>query len=156
MPFPTLQIPEFLTLKREIETYPRMHGEYLIDLVSIAHLRAGGLNENDILDEVYCHWSGVASVEDLLYRGEGDGYEVSTQHLLETLVDGLKGGAAVGHTIDSMPEQEALRFSQRFLDLFEQPRGYMGMGITDRCIFEHGLLLMDQNHAGLLLVLEDD
>jgi len=63
----------------------------------------------------------------------------------------------VGHTRDTISPEKAEEFAQRFFDFFNSPRGYSGMVLGDPSyVFENGLLLLDDERAGLLLILEND
>lgn len=158
MDFQTSPDPVFAQLKKAIEDHPRACGTYLIDLVPIQQARALNLSDDQILDELYCWWSKTPELIHSIGAKSWTPYEMDgIDDIRELMVYALKGGSAVGHTFDTIPEAKALDFAQSFLQFFEKPRAFRGMGIGDNVyLLEEGVLLLDQNVAGILLVMEND
>lgn len=158
MDFQTSPDPVFAQLKKEIEEHPRTCGTYLIDLVSIQQARALNLSDDHILDELYCWWSKTSELIHPVGAESWTPYEMDgVDDIKEMMVYAMKGGSAVGHTFDTIPEAKALDFAQRFLQFFARPRAFRGMGIGDPVyLLEEGVLLLDHDVAGILLVMEND
>ena len=161
---------EVSRLRDALALSPRIDGIYQLELVDIRPLRTQGCSQNEILDVLYDQWVDhkahqkqrekhpefYAKTTALDVTSWQD-YEVKQEHALEWLTYGLRGGGGVGHTTDTISPEKAEEFAQRFFNFFSSPHAYSGMALGDPSyVFENGLLLLDDERAGLLLILEND
>lgn len=159
---------DFEILKAEILKYPRLCGYYKIELADISDLRLKGLTQDQIIDHLYEMWADHEA--HVTYRQKypfpepkpedlpsWTNWEGEASDAIELLAYGLQGGGAVGHTVDAIAPAKAQEFAERFVNLFHSPRMYRGLGFGDPMhVFEHGILLLDDTHAGMLLIVESD
>ncbi|MDX1433134.1 MAG: hypothetical protein R3286_11870 [Gammaproteobacteria bacterium] len=152
--------PDFLDLRERVLAHPRMHGYYLVDLVSIEALRAAGRSEEEILDEVLEHFddSPWPPPEERPADLTWVEHEVDAAHAREAAMEALVGGSQVGHTRDTIPPRAARQMWQDFERLFgDERRYYVGMGLGDsRYVYLHGAVIVDRERAGILWVVESD
>lgn len=151
---------EFRALRRRVSRFPRMHGYYLIDLVSIEALRAAGRSEEQILDTVLEHfddepWPPADRRPDNVSWTE---HEVDRSRADEVAIRALVGGRDVGHTRETMPADTARDIWREFEALFdERRRYYAGMGLGNHAYsYLHGVVVVDRARAGILWVVEND
>jgi hypothetical protein len=160
MQFKTIANQEFVELKAEIESYPRLCGHYLVDLIAIPGLPEGGVDREMFLKELFQYFddhewpppSGRAT--DQSWDDYQCDRDVATAHVVEALV----GGRSIGHTDETMSHAKALEFWYRFEALLEEPRHYYtGMGLGDQeQVFLYGAVIVGSDAAGLLWIAESD
>ena len=161
MNFSTVNDPEFLILKQAIEAHPRLCGYYIIDIISITDLRNAGVSQADILDKVIAYFDDPAKEPHLNYVPDDStwlDYEVGMDAARGAVIEALVGGPGVGHTHDTIPPQDAERYFNIFTALFGSERQYyvrLGIGNSEY-VFQRGALVVDQQRAGILWIVEDD
>ena len=160
--FSTLANDRFQALRASVLAHPRMHGYYIIDLVSIEHLRAIGYTEEAIIDALYDYWNDDPSKpdptdipQDQTWQGD---YAVSFDEAKELAIEVLVGGSAVGHTVDTIPRALVEHFVTAFINLFDTERRYYArLGLGNReYVFLQGIVVTDPQKAGILWVVEGD
>jgi hypothetical protein len=154
----TVDNSDFRQLRSQIESYPRLCGYYLIDLISVVDLAEEELDESDMLSRAFQHlddqeWPAVRPTDHtwLDYRVER---KIARAHTIEALV----GGAAIGHTRKAMPSAKAEEFFDRFEEFFGPERHYyVGMGLGDQAYtFQSGVGIADGHLVGLLGIVDGD
>lgn len=159
---------EFGVLRSEILRFPRLRGYYKIEMSDISDLRVQAVSLEKILDHLYDLWGEHEALEK--YRQihpfpkpkpedlpSWVDHEGDADDAVELLAYGLQGGGAVGHTIDAIPPALAQEFAERFVSFFDHPRMFRGLGFGDPMyVFEHGIVLIDETKAGMLLIIESD
>ncbi len=156
----TLQLPEFLTLKSQITSYPRSSGYYLIDLVSIEVLTHQPLLEDEKLDLLFQHFDDQEWPPKLERPQDQswEDYTVERSKARDHLIESLIGGNSIGHMSDTIPTSEANSIYKDFELLFSPPCKYfinMGLGSYDY-VFQLGLAIVDNQRAGFIGVIEND
>ncbi|ULH17989.1 hypothetical protein MF271_23805 (plasmid) [Deinococcus sp. KNUC1210] len=162
--------PALEELRAELAQYPRMDGYYQLDLVSITLLRQARMTQNEILNALYDCWAphkaiaayrvafpliGTPNLEER--TPEYDDYEYTVENALEALTYELKGGSGIGHLVDTISPAKAAELATRFFALFRSPQAYRGLGLADPFfVFEQGVVLLDDERAGCLLMIESD
>lgn len=156
----TVDDPAFVDLRRRVARFQRMHGYYIVDVVSIESLRNAGKTQEQILDAVFEHfddqaWPPAADRPSGVYWED---HEVSASKARESAVQALIGGSQIGHTRDTIPSTTAHSLWSEFESFFqEQRRYYTGMGLGDsKYAYLHGAAIVDQHRGGILWVVEGD
>ncbi len=160
---------KFEQIKTDLSQYPRSHGYYRFEFVSIQSLRKEKLSQEEILEAIFQLWtdheliqSNQAKFPSLLSLTSAqlprwEEHEVTLQDGLDGFIQELQGSSSIGHTTDTIPPGSARALAEDFASLFHQPRCYRGLGICDpQYVFEHGLALVDAVRAGAILIVEDD
>jgi hypothetical protein len=156
-----LEPDDFVALRRDIESHPRLCGYYLVKHVSIADLRARDCTDEDIAEEVFRYFDDHPwpSIDD---RPETDqkweDYLADESTARRQLIEYLVGGGSIGHLEVTIPEPRAAEYVERFDALFPEPKiYYLGMGFGDRkYVFSGGVVIVSSNTAGCLWVVEND
>lgn len=137
-------------LQAELATRPRRHGYYLVRMVA---------REHRSLDEVFAllddqTWPPVSGSPD----HDWDGHQIDEAEATTLAVEALVGGHHIGHTHDTIPAAQAEALWRRFRGLFAaQARCYGRLGLGDPSyVFQLGAAVVDDHHAGVLAVVEDD
>ncbi|ULH18075.1 hypothetical protein MF271_24260 (plasmid) [Deinococcus sp. KNUC1210] len=164
--------PALEELRAELAQYPRMDGYYQLDLVSIKILRQARMTQNEILKALYDRWApheanaayraafpfpliGTPTLEQR--TPEFNDYESTVENALEALTYELKGGSGIGHLADTISPVKAAELATRFFALFRSPQAYRGLGLADPFfVFEQGVVLLDDERAACLLMIESD
>jgi hypothetical protein len=145
-------------LRNILGQYPRMHGYYLVNFVPLPpgwrddeeESLATAFGELDDQE-----WKPVElRPKDQLWVDCEVQEAEARVHALEALV----GGGAVGHSSDTVPKGDALAIWQRFRELFaSEARFFMGLGFGDSAyVFQLGVVVLDDEKAGCLCVVESD
>lgn len=160
MRFVTSKSPEFAELKAEVESYPRLSGYYIIDLVAIPGFPDHDADRENLLDELFQHFDDRdwPPPRDRPTDQTWDDYERDRQVAADHAVEALIGGPQIGHTAFTIGPAKALEFWNRFESLFSEPRHYYtGMGFGDpEHVFLHGAVIIDNHKAGILWIVESD
>lgn len=152
--------PEFLKLKEEIESHPRLCGYYLIKLVSIAELRARSLSDEEIAELVFRDFDDQEWPPDDQRPTDQSwaDYIRDRNAAFEHTVEALVGGGPIGHTHVTIERPLAEVYFSRFEALFDEPRSYYtGMGFGDpEQVLVYGVSIISRTRAGLLWIAESD
>lgn len=158
--FQTIVDPVFVKFRRKISRYPRMHGYYLMDVVSIESMRSAGLTQEEILDAVFEFfddqtWPPPADRPSDVSWSQ---HEVEGEVAEQIAVRALIGGTEVGHKRDTMPPKVARSLWREFQGFFQgERRYYVGMGLGDyKYAYLQGAAVVDETRAGVLWVVEND
>ena len=148
----------FEALQRELTACPRMHGYYILKLVSIDPTWA--THEEDSLDTLF------ESFDDHPWpppsqRPQGGAWtdqEVSEEAGAQEAIAALIGGREAGHLRDTLSPDRAADVWRRFRALFsERARFFVGLGLGDRAYaFQRGTVIVDVDRAGALCIVEGD
>ncbi len=153
--------PEFEQLRQDITAHPRLNGYYLIGLVSIQHLRQAAVPQEAILEKLIEHFDDDPIEHDprnVPQDQQWSDYEVDSNRARSHTVEALKGGSPIGHTRETMSETTAEHLFTRFVALCgSHPRFYIGLGIgNSQYVYLHGVLIVADNLAGILWIVESD
>ena len=157
---PTMSTDAFLTLKRELESYPRLAGYYLIKMIDITDLRGSNRSAEQIAEAAFQqlddHQWPPADVRPTDQTWSD--YIVDRETAARETVAALVGGPGIGHTANTIPPPKAHTFFDRFDLLFDMPKlYYIGMGFGNRdYVYPRGVAIISNTHAGLLCVIESD
>jgi hypothetical protein len=160
MQFRGLNSQEFRQLKAEIESYSRLCGYYLIDLVALPEVLGNEVEHDSFLDKVFQHFDDQEwpppneRPTDQMWADYTQDRDSATNHVIEALV----GGSSIGHTSVTIPPKKALELWCRFESLFSPSRRYyIGMGLgNSQYVFLYGAAIVDEHQAGLLWIVEND
>ena len=155
MNFSTIADDRFHALKQSIESYPRLAGYYIINMISIRHLRENGYTQEAILDAVIYYFDDDPQKSYPSYRY----YEEVPYHEAKIgIIKDLVGGNSIGHTVETMSPEVAEQYFDAFVDLFDTDRRYyVGLDIhNDEYVFWYGILVVDSDKAGILWIVESD
>ena len=85
-------------------------------------------------------------------------YEVDEAKARAHAIEALVGGAAVGHSRDTVPQSDASAIWKRFRALFAlEARFFLGLGFGDSAyVFQQGAVVVDDEKAGCLCIIESD
>lgn len=147
-------------LQRDLETHPRRCGYYLKGWRELAPLRAAGMNDEQIADEVFEAFDEVPwpAREQRPTDSSWEDYAVGREEARALAVAALIAGPECGHNRLTMTPEAASAFFDRFDALFTGPRKYfarLGLGNQDYA-FQHGIAILSQDHGGLLWIVEGD
>lgn len=150
----------FDLLKCEIESFKRLCGHYIIDLVSISAMRSAGWDDEQILDHVLQNWDDDAwppESQRPTNQSWAD-YEIDREQARSHIIEVLVGGKAIGHLNNTISAEQAALFFDRFCLHFEEPmRFFAGLGLGDPAyVFLYGIVILDAARAGILWVVEGD
>ena len=145
-------------LRDNLERHPRMHGYYLLNFVPLpvdwqGDEEASLTKAFEALDDQT--WKPPElRPKDQLWMD----YEVDEARARAHAVEALVGGGAVGHTRDTVSERDSSTIWKRFRDLFSlEARFFIGLGLGDPAYtFQHGAIVVDNQKAGCLCVIEGD
>lgn len=155
-PLKSLSTPEWERLRRELLSYPRRHGYYLLELVEVS----GPLGEAE-LDLLLQHFDDHAwppaeqRPTDELWDPD---YLLEPEQARLAALAAMVGGPDIGHLQHTIPPERAEQLWRDFDQLFEEPKryfGHLGLGNPDY-VFQHGIVIVDQARAGILWVVESD
>ena len=138
--------------------HPRMHGYYLLNVVPLP------IGWHD--DEEGSLTTAFEALDDQTWpppqlRAQDQlwvDYQVDEAKARAHAIEALVGGGAVGHCRDTIPKGDASAIWKRFRDLFSPgARFFIGLGFGDSMyVFQHGAVLVDDEKAGCLCVVESD
>lgn len=145
-------------LRRALDSYPRMHGYYLLNFVPLA---SGWRDEEEAsLSAAFEALDDQPWPPPELRPNDQRwvDYEVDEVSARAHAVEALLGGRAVGHAMDTVPEPEALKIWEAFRGLFSpDARFFTGVGLGDSAyVFQSGVVVVDDVKAGCLCVIEND
>jgi len=105
---PTMSTDAFLTLKRELESYPRLAGYYLIKMIDITDLRSSNLSAEQIAEAAFQQlddrqWP-PADVRPTDQTWSD--YIVDRETAARETVAALVGGPGIGHTANTIHPQK--------------------------------------------------
>jgi len=152
-------IAEFTQLKKLIESYKRSHGYYIIDLVDILSLKIQGIEGEQLLDVLFSEWDRPTApkIDSPPENANWLDYQTDVKDSISLAISTLRGGAAVGHSVDTVPHEIATSNVHKFAKLFSNPVAYTGMGLGSQdYVFQQGTVLVNRRNAGILWVVEDD
>jgi hypothetical protein len=160
MQFKTTNNPAFVKLKNEIESYTRLCGYYIVDLVEIPGLPDDDVDREIFLDELFQYFDDHewAPPKDRPTDQTWDDYECDRDAATDQVVEALVGGPSIGHTQNTISPAVATGLWHRFEALVSEPRHYyvgMGFGNQER-VFLYGAAIVGADVAGLVWVAEDD
>ena len=145
-------------LRQTLAQYPRMHGYYLLNMVPLhvgwREAEEGSLSAAfEALDDQTWPPPELRPKDQLC-----SDYEVDEIKACARVVEALVGGSAVGHSVDTIPRAEAFAMWKRFRDLFSpESRFFLGVGFGDsNYAYQEGAVVVDNQKAGCLIVVEDD
>ncbi len=152
--------PAFNAFRRELESYPRLCGYYIIELLSIAELKRLGLARERILEQVFEYfddetWPPLAQCN--TGRSWDSDYRIDAKQAQGQLIDVLTGGVHIGCRRPTIDAQQARNFFERFERFFAADSCYysgMGLGNPEYAL-QHGLVAVDNARAGIVWVVED-
>ena len=164
MPSPTVHVLEdapYDGIRREIESYARQCGYYIIGFASLSQFRRQSASQDSIVDAIYDHFDDDPRPVDpsnVPQDQSWDDYERSPDIARDHAIKVLVGGGPIGYTVDVMSSATAgKRFDQFVLLCGENPRFYLGLGLGDQeYVYQHGVLVVADRVAGLLWVVESD
>ena len=155
-----LKNPEVAAIKTDIEAHPRFCGYYIIGLVSIHDLRAEGVSQETILEKLIDHFDDDPTEPDpdFVPDHEWTDYESTLERARAHTIESLVGGRQIGHVDNTMSESTAGELFDRFVTMCgANPKYYIGLGIGDRkYVFMYGMLVVADDLAGILWIVEDD
>ena len=138
-------------------------------MLPVIEWRAQGLPQEQVLERLYEAWAdheAQASYKSAYLEitptlntelPSWQDHEGNFSDAAELLAYSLKGGSGIGHVIDTISEDQAQQLSNEFVQFFDNPRMYRGLAWGDPdYVFENGIVLIDDNWAEMLLVVEDD
>ncbi|KAI9130354.1 hypothetical protein [Acaryochloris sp. CCMEE 5410] len=152
--------PEFARIKTDIAAHSRLHGYYILGLVSIHAFRTDGTSQEIILKKLIDHFDDDPTEPDPDFvpdHGWTD-YETTLDRARAHTIESLVGGRPIGHANETMSEQMAGELFDRFVAVCgTNPRFYIGLGIGDRkYAFMYGVLIVADDRAGILWIVESD
>lgn len=157
--FININEPLFAILKSDIEAHPRQCGEYIIGLISIRELRQQDLPLEAILEQVIDHFDNDTRERDPNFvpnHGWVD-YETDLETARLHTVEALVGGTTIGQVVQTMREPMARRYFDRFVEACgPNPRYFIRLGIGAPSVFNHGVLVVADELAGILWINEGD
>ena len=152
--------PEFARVEADIEAHPRLCGYYIIGLVSIRDLREDAVPQEAILEKLIDRFDDDPTEldPDFVPDHEWTDYETTLDRAWDHIIESLVGGREIGHTRKTMSESTASELFERFVGLCgSNPRFYIGLEIGDPTyVFMYGVLIVADELAGLLWIVEDD
>jgi hypothetical protein len=145
-------------LQNSLGQYPRMHGYYLLKFVPLPldwhadEERSLTIAFQELDDQTWA--PPELRPKDQLWVD----YEVDEAKARVHAIEALVGGAAVGHTRDTVPHGDPSAIWKRFRDLFApDARFFLGLGLGDSAyVFQHGAVVVDDEKAGCLCIVESD
>jgi hypothetical protein len=153
-------IHQFIELRRELESQPRLCGYYIIKLADVRDLRSQGKTLEEIAEEVF------QAFDDKKWppkerRPDSQTWQdnVVNRHQAKSLVvEALVGGPAKGHVKPTVLPEKAVEYFDRFDQLFDEPKQYfVGLGLGNpEYTFSEGAGIISRNLAGVLVVVEGD
>ena len=156
----TIDDPAFVDFRQRVTQFRRMHGYYIVDIVSIESMRSAGQTQEEILDAVFEHfddqeWPPAVARPSGVYWKD---HEVAASEARELAVQALIGGSQIGHTTDTIFPDIAHSLWGEFEGFFRiERRYYAGIGLGDsEYVYLHGAAIVDQERAGILWVVESD
>ena len=155
-----VDVPEFVNLKADIESHPRLSGYYIVGLVSVRDLRADAVSQEAILETVIEHFDDDPGEPPpgFVPDHQWSDYETTHEKARTHTVDALVGGGRIGHTSETMNQSTAGELFDRFVALCgDNPRFYTGLGIGDpEYPYLYGVLIVAEDLAGILWIVESD
>lgn len=152
--------PEFADFRRRVTRFERAHGYYILDIVSIAALRGEGKSQEEILDWVFGYFDdqSVPPLDEPRSDRSWEQHEVSASAAEAEAVAAFVGGKGIGHSRSTIPPSTARELWGELSSFFsDRPRFYAGMAFGDReYAFSRGVVILDEEHAGILWIVEDD
>ncbi|HVU62857.1 MAG TPA: hypothetical protein VHC70_02680 [Phycisphaerales bacterium] len=147
-------------LKDEVASHRRQCGYYLIKIIDIRSLRRSHSDEETLVETVMPMLSDRPWPVDRDWPQSGYWRELECERAVARaeVVEALVGGAAFGHSIDTIPPALAAMYFDRFDALFEDPKIYytrVGFGDPEY-VFSTGVAVFSPTHAGVLCVVEND
>lgn len=150
----------FNALKERVESFPRAHGYYLIDLVELASVVPPSADEEEAAERVFRHFDDHSwpAEEDCPKGQSWADYEVGREEARRHTAEALAGGMAVGHLAETIPRETAEGLFDEFEAFFDLPRrDYVRMGLGDPAyVFQQGVVILTPRLVGILWVVEDD
>ncbi len=145
-------------LRRILERYPRICGYYLLNFVQ---LPSGWHDDEEAFLSTAFEALDDHPWEPLEMRPNDQlwvDYEVDESEARAEVVTALVGGNEVGHTEDTIPRMEATAIWERFRGRFlADARFFTKLGLGDsNYVFQRGAVVVDQDKAGCLFVIESD
>ncbi len=145
-------------LRRDLDRYPRMHGYYLLNSVQMPanwqsdeeHSLSSAF---ELLDD---HpWMPVETHPNDQYWTD---YEVFETEAREQTVAALVGGNEIGHARETIPQGVAASIWESFRKQFSpQARFFVRLGLGNpEHVFQRGTVVVDEETAGCLWVVESD
>jgi hypothetical protein len=151
---------EFTALKADIEAHPRLCGYCIIGLVSIRDFRTQHVSEETILETLVNYFDDDLnkSNSDFVPDHKWSDYETILDHARAHAIESLIGGRQIGHTNETMNALKATQLFDRFVAMCgANPRFYTRLGIGDsRYVFMYGVLIVAEDLAGILWIVESD
>ncbi len=148
----------FAQIQRDLERYPRMHGYYLCKTVR--------MQWNWEMDEERSLTTAFEALDDHPWppherhpvEQRGADYEVVESQAREHTVTALVGGIEIGHARETIPHDIAILIWDRFRKLFSpQARFFVRLSLGDpEYVFQSGAVVVDEEYAGCLWVVESD
>ncbi len=145
-------------LRDTLERHPRMHGYYLLNFEPLPLGWRG--NEETSLTKAFealddQTWKPAELCSEDQHWVD---YEVDEARARAHAVEALVGGGAVGHTRETVPERDSSAIWKQFRDLFSRDaRFFIGLGLGDPAYaYQHGAIVVDNEKAGCLCVVEGD
>jgi len=145
-------------IRKDLSTFPRSCGYYLVKVVSLDHAR---LEDDDAVLT-----AAFQSLDDHEWPGEElrptdqrwADYAASENVAAERTIEALIGGASIGHVRETIDRTTATETWRRFRELFSpDARFFVGVALGDATyVRSEGAIIVDEAHAGCLCVVEDD